>query len=224
MRKYSVHSLAGLTLLSVFLLWVGWEFVVEDVIWSLFWSDYEGESLFHRWEYVISATIFTGIALIIPTLVSLMSITERKQAEERFRHYFDLPLVGSAIYAPDKRWIEVNDKLCDLFGYTRDELMALTWVDITHPDDIAENLRLFNRALSGEGDDAYTMDKRFVRKDGETIHTSISAQCVRRPDGAPDHFILLVQDLTERKRAEAALRESEERLRLAGAGRLSDHP
>ena len=52
-------------------------------------------------------------------------INDRKWAEERFRSYFDLPLVGSAIYAPDKRWIEVNDKLCELFGYTRDELMAM---------------------------------------------------------------------------------------------------
>ncbi len=103
--------------------------------------------------------------------------------------------------------------------------MALTWVDITHPDDLAENLRLFDRALSGEGDGAYTMDKRFVRKDGETIHTSISAQCVRRPDGAPDYIIVLVQNLTERKRAEEALRVSEQNYRAlfenaaAGIGR-----
>ncbi len=55
-----------------------------------------------------------------------VDISSRKQAEERFRHFFELPLIGSAIYAPDKRWIEVNDKLCDLFGYTRDDLMGLT--------------------------------------------------------------------------------------------------
>ena len=83
-------------------------------------------------------------------------ITERQRAEERFRRYFDLPLVGSAIYAPDKKWIAVNDALCDLMGYSREELMAITWPEITHPDDLAENLRLFEAALSGTGGDAYT--------------------------------------------------------------------
>ncbi|MCH7692396.1 MAG: PAS domain S-box protein [Proteobacteria bacterium] len=147
----------------------------------------------------------------------MIDITERKRAEEQFRSYFDLRLVGSAIFAPDKRWIEVNDKLCDLFGYTRDELMRLTWVDLTHPDDLAENLRLFDRLLAGDGDDAYMVDKRFIRKNGEPLPASVSVQCVRRPDGAPDYFILLVQDLTERRHAEEALRESEERFRTMAA-------
>ena len=161
----------------------------------------------------------------VRSLAVMIDVTERKRAEERFRRYFDLPLVGSGIYAPDKRWIEVNDKLCDLFGYSRDELMELTWVDITHPDDFAENLRLFERALSGEGDDTYTMDKRFIRKNGETLHASISAQCVRRPDGASDYFILLVQDLTEHKLREqekgALERELQQANRMEAIGQLA---
>ena len=139
-------------------------------------------------------------------------ITERKRAEERFRRYFDLPLVGSAIYAPDKKWIAVNDTLCNLLGYSREELMEITWPEITHPDDLAENLRLFEAALSGTGSDAYTMDKRFIRKDGGVIRTMICAECVRKPDGAPDYFLLLVQDITERCAAEEALRDSQSRL------------
>ena len=59
------------------------------------------------------------------SLTVLTDVTERKRAEERFPRFFDLPLVGSAIYASDKRWIEVNDTLCDLFGYTREELKEL---------------------------------------------------------------------------------------------------
>jgi PAS domain S-box-containing protein len=133
---------------------------------------------------------------------SIRDITERKRAEERFRRYFDLPLVGSAIYAPDKKWIAVNDTLCNLLGYSREELMEITWPEITHPDDLAENLRLFEAALSGTGSDAYTMDKRFIRKDGGVIRTMICAECVRKSDGAPDYFIVLVQDITDRKRAE----------------------
>lgn len=141
-------------------------------------------------------------------------VTERAQAEERFRQYFDLPLVGSAIYGPDKQWIRVNDKLCDLLGYSREELMNLTWADVTHPDDLAENLRFFDEAVA-ETRDTYAMEKRFIRKNGDVLHSSISVQCVRHPNGDPDYFMLLVQDLTERKRAEEALRENEERLRQA---------
>lgn len=141
-------------------------------------------------------------------------IFERKHEEERFRRFFSLPLVGSAIYGPDKRWIAINDKLCDLLGYSHEELKELTWVDVTHPDDLAENLQLFEDARSGASD-TYEMDKRFIRKDGDVLHTSISVECVRHPDGSPDYFMLLVQDLTDRKRAEAALRTGEERLRQA---------
>ena len=90
--------------------------------------------------------LLTAVALrdeqgqYVRSLAVMTDVTERKRAEERFRSYFDLPLVGSAIYAPDKRWIEVNDKLCDLLGYPRDELMALTWIDVTHPDDLVEGI------------------------------------------------------------------------------------
>jgi PAS domain S-box-containing protein len=150
---------------------------------------------------------------------TIQDITERKRVEERFRRYFDLPLVGSAIYAPDKTWIAVNDALCDLLGYSREELMEITWPEITHPDDLAENLRLFEAALSGTGSDAYTMDKRFIRKDGGVIHTIICGECVRKPDGAPDYFLVLVQDITERKTAVEELRQSEQS--LANAQRIA---
>jgi two-component system sensor kinase FixL len=143
-----------------------------------------------------------------------VEIMERKREEERFRRFFSLPLVGSAIYGSDKRWIEVNDKLCDLFGYSGEELRDLTWVDVTHPDDLAENLRLFEEAYSGARD-LYTMDKRFIRKNGDILHCSISVECVRHPNGSPNYFMLLVQDLTERRRAEDALRESLNQLRTA---------
>ena len=139
-------------------------------------------------------------------------ITDRKRSEEQFRHYFNLPLIGSAVYSPDKTWQLINDAFCDLIGYSREEMMERTWVDFTHPDDLEENLRLFDASVSSSGDAAYTMDKRFIHKNGSVIYADICVQCIRNPDGSPNYLLLHVIDTTPRKEAEKELRESEARL------------
>ena len=83
--------------------------------------------------------------------------------------------------------------------------------ELSHPDDLAENLDAFNRVLAGASD-GYTMEKRYVRKDGQTVHALISVKAVRDADGSVDHFVTLVQDISERKRAEAKVLESESQL------------
>lgn len=125
---------------------------------------------------------------------------ELRKSEQRFRSYFELPLVGIAISSPDKGWLEVNDKLCDIFGYSRQELRQMTWDELTHPDDLPADVEQFGRVLAGEIQ-GYSMDKRFIRKDSQTIHASISTRCVCRTDGSIDYFVALVQDITERHQA-----------------------
>jgi PAS domain S-box-containing protein len=129
-------------------------------------------------------------------------------SEQRFRRYFDLGLIGMAITSPSKGIIEVNDELCRILGYERQELLQLTWPEITHPDDLAADVANFERVLTREID-GHSMDKRWIRKDGQVIDTTMSAQCVRLEDGSPDYFVGLVQDITERKLAEGRLRRSE---------------
>ncbi len=128
-----------------------------------------------------------------------------RKSEERVQRYFDLGLIGMAITSPNKEILEVNDKICEILGYKRSELLQTTWSKLTYPDDLPMDVAQFDRVMAGEID-SYSLDKRWVRKDGRVIHTTISVRCLRRTDGSVDYFMALLQDITERKHAEQQLR------------------
>jgi PAS domain S-box-containing protein len=132
-------------------------------------------------------------------------------SEERFRRYFELGLIGMAMASPTKGILEVNDELCVMLGYERSELLKKTWAEMTYQDDLAADVTQFDRVTAGEID-GYTLDKRWIRKDGRVIDTIMSAKCLRRADGSVDYFVGLVQDITERKRSEEALRAAQAQL------------
>ena len=132
-------------------------------------------------------------------------------SEERFRRYFELGLIGMAMTSPAKGILEVNDELCVMLGYERSELLKKTWAEMTYQDDLAADVTQFDRVTAGEID-GYTLDKRWIRKDGRVIDTIMSAKCLRRADGSVDYFVGLVQDITERKRSEEALRAAQAQL------------
>lgn len=144
-----------------------------------------------------------------------------RTSEMRFRSYFESPLVGIAITSPEKKWLEANPFLCTLLGYSRDELTQLTWVDITYPDDIAFNITEFEKALAKKTE-GYSLEKRFIRKDGVIIDALVSVRCVHSQDGSPEYFLVLIQDISARKKAEAELLEYQQQLEQMVDARTHD--
>jgi len=135
---------------------------------------------------------------------------ELRRSESRFRKYFELPLHGRSITSPKKGWMEVNDRLCEILGYSREEILGKTWAEMTHPGDLAAEVTQFDRIVSGEIEQ-YKLEKRFIRKNGSPVWTEISVGCVRNPDGTVDHFICVMEDISERKAIEDRLKDALDR-------------
>jgi PAS domain S-box-containing protein len=149
------------------------------------------------------------------TIAIVEDVSERKRAaaalresEERFRLAIDEAPIGMALVGTDGRFLRVNGALSDIVGYTKEELVSLTFQDITHPDDLETDLALAGQLFRGEIP-RYQLEKRYIRKDGRIVNIMLSGSVVRAPDGRALYAVAQVEDITERKRAEERLRESE---------------
>jgi len=134
-----------------------------------------------------------------------------KESEERFRAIFEKAPVGIAYLAPDGRFLRLNRRFCDILGYGQDEITRLTYMDITHPGDRKASRELTKQLLSGDVS-FFSMEKRYIKKDGGAAWVHLTASCVRKPDGRVDYSIAVVKDITDRKRAEEALGKVHEEL------------
>ncbi|MGA7326093.1 MAG: PAS domain S-box protein [Rhodomicrobium sp.] len=142
--------------------------------------------------------------------------TELMESEALFRATFENAAVGIAHVAPDGSFLRVNNRLCEIIGYPAGELVTKTFQEITHPEDREANLAHLQRALDGEVD-CYSMEKRYLRKDGSVTWARLTVGCVRDADRTLEYFVSVVEDISERKRAELALRESRQDLEHAQA-------
>ena len=137
---------------------------------------------------------------------------ELRESEEKFRTTFEQVAVGFAHLALDGRWLRVNQKLCEITGYSYKEILNLTFQDITHPDDLQTDLNYVHQLLAGEIE-YYSMEKRYIRKDGSTIWVEITPSLMRNPsDHEPMYFIAVVEDIEERKHGRLQLQQKVEEL------------
>ena len=198
-------------------------------------DDYRQEYRIRRadggWAWVDDRTSLTRDAAgeVVGISGVLLDVTARREAEdaqkeqaELLRMFYELPFLGMAISSPaDKRWLQVNDRLCEILGYPRDELLRMSWSAMTPPGDLERNVALFDELIAGQRD-GYRMSKRFVRKDGRMVHTEIDVRAVRDGRGQVARLFATIQDVTERKRYEQALQQMQDQMlnaqRIANMG------
>lgn len=142
-------------------------------------------------------------------------VSARRSAEEQFRLFFESAAAGHyAIDPASGRFLRANARFCELTGYALAELLELTFVEITHPDDRAADAAAYARLFSGATDEV-DLEKRFIRRDGVPVWVHVTSVVVRSASGAPQLRISVAQDITARKQAEQELLESRVQLRLA---------
>ncbi len=149
-------------------------------------------------------------ALVAERTAALRALQE---SEQRFESAFRSSAIGVALVARDGRYLQVNPALCDILGYGEDELLRMRFSDITLPDELDDSLQWAERLFDGVVD-RYTVEKRYVHRRGHVIWVSLNIAALPGADGARRHCVVHVMDISERKRAEAALRERDERFEL----------
>lgn len=162
------------------------------------------------WFYIMAT------ALLLYLLIK-RDMTALQENEDRFRATFEQAAVGIAHVGLEGQWLRVNQKLCDIVGYSREELAQLTFQKITYPDDLEADLEQTQRLLAGEIE-TYSMEKRYIRRDSSIVWVNLTTSLVREPTGEPKYFIGVVQDISQRKQLEEQYHHSQ---KMEAIGRLA---
>ena len=196
-------TVVGMLLANFFLVKPYGSLVFDDPVEALW---------LNGWHLVTQLVVTASIALMQRQHHRLRDASQQvRQGHKQLEDTFEHSATGMAHSHIDGRWIRVNQTYCDIIGYTHDEVLRMTFKDFTHPDDIDLDLNNLERTLAGEIDH-YSFEKRYIRKNGQTIWVYLTLSLIRKPDGSPDYLIAVVQDISQRKASEQALETSEKLL------------
>jgi PAS domain S-box-containing protein len=217
-------------LFGAFIIACGTTHIME--IWTLWFPTYWLSGGIKAITALISIYTASELVFLIPSALALPSpaqlmaanqalekeINDRKRAEnerkqievalrnseEQFRNAFENASIGMAIVSLDGHWVKVNPALCQIIGYSSEELLALTFQDITHPDDLDLDLSYVHQLLAGTIS-TYQMEKRYFHKQGHMVWILLDGSLVQDEQGNPLHFIAQIQEITARKEAQKTL-------------------
>jgi len=133
-----------------------------------------------------------------------MSAGDPLSSDSLFQSAFEFAAIGMALVSLEGKWLRVNRSICKITGYSEAELLARTFQDITHPDDLEADLENVRKMLAGEID-TYQMEKRYFHKNGSIVWILLSVSLVRTKSGEPLFFISQIQDITRQKKSEEEL-------------------
>jgi diguanylate cyclase (GGDEF)-like protein/PAS domain S-box-containing protein len=171
------------------------------------WSAEVGESQFllevNPWRGE-SGEVLGGVAVARDITAAKRTETELREARERFERAFEDAPIGMALVSLDGRWLRVNHRVCEITGYAAEELLGMSFQEITHPDDIEDDLEHVQSLLDGQIRD-YQLEKRYIRADGLEVWIMLSVSLVRDAGGEPLHFISQIEDISERRRMQKRL-------------------
>jgi diguanylate cyclase (GGDEF)-like protein/PAS domain S-box-containing protein len=125
-------------------------------------------------------------------------------SENKFKNFFDHAAIGIAMVRPNGAWSEVNDELCRIVGYSRSELLNLTFQDITYPEDLETDLNHLDQLVTGKID-RYQLEKRYIKKDGDIVWIELTVTKQITSKGDTDYFIAVIKDIQSAKETEEAL-------------------
>ncbi|MGH8762429.1 MAG: diguanylate cyclase domain-containing protein, partial [Nitrosospira sp.] len=188
---------------------------VSGTGWRVLTKIDRDEVLAPLWTLVFWVSLVIFFAITAVSLAMLLLWRQQRRAHQLamlvrtaeqdrlLKYFYELPFIGMAITSPDtKRWLRFNNQLCEILGYSHEELAAKNWMEMTHPEDIGKDIVEFERVMRGESE-GYAMNKRYIRKDGSIVIASIDVKCVRTTDGRVDYFVAMIRDITEQEHRKA---------------------
>ncbi len=187
-------------------------------VWTLTWHatpDFiqESNNLAPKLVFLVGLfiTIFVSGVFYILALLNGHTARSLRDSQGEFQLALQSSAVGMGLVSPEGRWLMVNDAISSMLGYEKKEFLESNFQNITHPEDLKEDLALVKKMLNRELE-TYTMEKRYIRKDGQIIWALLTVTLVWNEDGTPKYFISQVQDISQRKESEAEILRSNEEL------------